>query len=41
MRKKINYKKNQVQLKKKRLTKLVNRGNLSYFGKLVNHVNLI
>jgi hypothetical protein len=41
MRKKIDYKKSQVQLKKKQPTKLVNRDNLGYLSKLVNHVNLI
>jgi hypothetical protein len=42
MRKKIDYKKNQVQLKKRdNPTKLINRGNLGYPGKLVNHANLI
>ena len=41
MRKKIDYKKSQVQLKKKHFTKLVNQGNLGYSSKPTNHVNLI
>jgi hypothetical protein len=43
MRKKIiDYKKIKFNLfKKKQPTKLVNWGNLGYFGKPVNHVNLI
>jgi hypothetical protein len=42
MRKKIDYKKNQVQLqKKKRPIKLINRDNLGYLDKLINHANLI
>jgi len=43
MRKKIDYKKNQVQLqkKKKRPIKLINRDNLGYLNKLINHANLI
>jgi hypothetical protein len=40
MRKKINYKKNEVQLKKK-LIKPVNQSNLDYLSKLANHVNVI
>jgi len=36
--KKIDYKKSQVQLKKKQLTKIVNLG---YLNKSVNHANLI
>ena len=40
MRKKIYYKKNEVQLKKK-LIKPVNQSNLDYLSKLANHVNVI
>jgi hypothetical protein len=41
MKKQIDYKKNQVHLKKRQPTKLENRGNLGYLGKSVNHINLI
>jgi hypothetical protein len=42
MRKKIDYKKKSSSIKKKdNPTKLINRGNLGYLGKLVNHANLI
>ena len=41
MKKQIDCKKNKVHLKKKQPTKLENRGNLSYLGKSINHVNLI
>jgi len=41
MRKKIDYKKIKVQLKKRHPIKSVNQYNLSYLNKPANHVNRI